>query len=88
MATPSIGEAEFLFGACPACGKRVLTHTDFGPAGNELRRCLHCDTIITTSELEAATGSELEANGYVVIEARTCGGGGGCGGGTCGVLKG
>jgi hypothetical protein len=84
MATLSFGDAEFHFGSCQACGKRVLTYTDFGPDGDELRRCLHCETAITAG-LQAATSIELEANGYAIIEARACGGG--CAAGTCGSLK-
>jgi len=86
MATPSIGEAEFFFGTCEACGKRVLTYTDFGPEGAELRRCLGCEMVVTDS-LEATTAVELQANGYAIVEARACGDGGGCGAGTCGALK-
>ena len=63
MATPAFGDAEFLFGACPVCAKQVLTYVDFAPDDGELRRCLHCETIIT-GDLQAATSAELEANGY------------------------
>lgn len=86
MATPSLEEAEFLFGACEVCGKRVLTYTDFGLDGAELRRCLHCETEVTDS-LQATPASELQGSGYVVVEARACGDGGGCSAGTCGLAK-
>ncbi len=86
MATPSLGDAEFLFASCELCGKRVLTYIDFGPDDGELRRCLHCETIIT-SGLQPATSNDLETNGYAVIEARTCGNGGGCSAGGCGMAK-
>lgn len=86
MATPSIGEAEFVFGDCQVCGKRVLTYTDFGPDDAELRRCLHCETIVSGS-LQAATAVELQANGYGIVDARACGDGGGCVAGGCGMVK-
>jgi len=86
MATPTFGDAEFFFGRCQRCGKRVLTYTDVGPDDRELRRCLHCESIIATG-LEAATAAELHANGYGIIDARTCGDGGGCTASGCGMLK-
>jgi hypothetical protein len=85
MATPSFGDVEFLFGSCPLCKKEVLTYADFGPDDGELRRCLSCEGIVT-SGLQAATRNDLEANGYAIIDARTCGDGGGCAAGGCGKL--
>jgi hypothetical protein len=86
MATPSFGNAEFLFGSCQVCGKQVLTYADFAPNDDELRRCIHCDTILT-SGLQASTSVELQASGYAVMEARTCGDGGGCAASGCGQRK-
>jgi hypothetical protein len=85
MATPVVGDPEFVFGSCQVCGKRVLTYTDFGPDDGELRRCLHCETMVSTG-LQPGTSVDLEANGYAVVEARPCGGGG-CSAGGCGLLQ-
>ena len=86
MATPAFGDAEFLFGSCPVCKSQVLTYTDLGPGDDELHRCLHCDAVITGG-LQAATSTDLQAHGYRVIEVRTCGDGGGCAAGNCGIVK-
>jgi len=86
MATPSIGDAEFLFGTCQVCGKQVLTYTDFGPDGAEVRRCLSCETVVIDS-LQAVTAIELQASGYGIVDARICGDGGGCAAGGCGLEK-
>jgi hypothetical protein len=83
MATPAWGDTEFVLGYCPECAKQVLTHLDLDPGDEELRRCLHCDAIVTDG-LSWATGDDLEASGYALLEARTCGNGGGCAAG-CGV---
>jgi hypothetical protein len=83
MATPILGDVEFLVGACPACAKEVLTHVDLAPDGSEMRLCLHCDGVISPTALETVAGAELEAGGYELIEARLCGNGGGCSSG-CG----
>jgi len=83
MATPSFSDSEFVMGFCPSCAKDVLTHVDIGPTDDEERRCLHCDTLIETA-LRGVRADELEASGYALIEARTCGNGGGCSSG-CGI---
>ena len=84
MATPSADDAEFLIGYCSVCAKQVLTHIQLGDDDAEVRLCLHCDTVIADG-LESVPGDDLEAHGYALLEARTCGNGGGCGvGGGCG----
>ena len=86
MATPSLGNVEFLFASCPACGKEVLTHVcDFGDDGNEIRRCVHCDGEVT-GDYQAVPAAELGGRGYGLIEARGCGNGGGCSAG-CGMRQ-
>lgn len=84
VATPSFEDAEFLFGHCPACGTEVLTYADFDAEDNELRRCLACEALVQTS-IRRVRRENLEDLGYAVIEARTCGNGGGCGSGGCGM---
>ena len=86
MATPSLGSAEFVLGYCDTCNKDVLTHIDVDDRGDETRRCLHCDAPITAA-LRTVGASELEATGYALVEARGCGGGGGCGAGGCGMRQ-
>jgi hypothetical protein len=49
----------------------------FGASDNEILRCLHCDEAIETT-LRVIRSDELEAAGYAVLEASTCGNGGGC----------
>jgi len=83
MATPSLSDSEFVVGFCVGCAKDVLTHLDLGPTDDEVRRCLHCDEAIN-SALRSVRGDELEASGYALIEARSCGNGGGCSAG-CGM---
>ncbi len=80
MATSSFEESEFLLGNCQACGREVLTYVDLG-SDEERRRCVHCNALVAS--LRSVTGGELDLNGYALLEARTCGGGG-CGTG-CGV---
>lgn len=84
MATPSFEDAEFLVGWCGVCQKDVLTHVELGPTDEEIRRCLHCDEVIT-HELKSLGSKELEANGYTIVDARVCGNGGGCSAGGCGL---
>ena len=85
MATAALGDTEFLLGYCKDCGRHVLTHVDLGPHDDEVRRCLHCDAIIA-SQMQIVSAAELEARGYSVVEARTCGNGGGCSAG-CGMRE-
>ena len=83
MATPSFeGDTEFLLGWCSACGKEVLPYVDIDDGHRETRRCLHCDTVLDRT-LRAATAADVEDAGYAIVNARTCGNGGGCSSG-CG----
>ena len=86
MAVPSFDATDFLVGYCAACEKDVLTHVDLGSDGEDVRRCLHCDELVATS-LRSVSSEQLTENGYAVIEARTCGNGGGCGAGGCGMRQ-
>jgi len=86
MATPSLGSTEFVLGYCEACNKDVLTHIDVDACGDETRRCLHCDAQIIAG-LRTVDADELEATGYALVEARGCGGGGGCAVGGCGMRQ-
>ena len=83
MATPSFGDSEFLVGFCQHCAKEVLTHVDLDLADNEILRCLHCDEPIQSS-LRVIWGDEIETTGYALLEARSCGNGGGCSVSGCG----
>ena len=85
MAKPSLGEATFPLGYCEVCTRAVLTHLDLGPADEEIRRCVHCDALVTAT-LTWVDTSELEATGYAIVDARICGNGGGCSAG-CGVRQ-
>jgi hypothetical protein len=78
MTTRALGDAEFLLGYCPACQKDVLTYFDLELHDHEIRRCLHCDRVIT-DEIRPMSGADLEASGYTVLGARSCGNGGACG---------
>jgi hypothetical protein len=82
MAALSLGNSTFLVGHCQSCDREVLTHLDVGPADNEIRRCFHCDRVIT-SGLRAVPGNELETTGYALQEAGGCGKGGACSTGGC-----
>jgi len=86
MATAAFGNSDFLVGYCLACDKNVLTHLDLTPDDGEIRRCLHCDEIIP-GPFKSVSSDQLEANGYAIVEARTCGNGGGCGVGGCGMRQ-
>ncbi|MFI5366178.1 MAG: hypothetical protein ACHQ4J_11190 [Candidatus Binatia bacterium] len=87
MATPALGASEFLLGYCHSCERRVLTHVQLDPHDAELRLCLHCDTPIV-DDLGSVPAADLEASGYALVEARTCGNGGGCAAGGCGMRQG
>jgi hypothetical protein len=84
MATPTLDESEFLLASCATCGREVLAYVDFAEDGSEQRRCLHCDADLGVA-LRLAGTAELEEAGYAVTEARTCGNGGGCSAGGCGM---
>jgi len=78
VATPSIGDAEFLLASCPQCAKSVLTHiVDFDDADNEIRRCIHCDGEVD-GDWRVVPAASLDDYGYGLVEARGCGNGGGC----------
>ncbi len=81
MATPPLSDSGFLLGHCRACGREVLTHIDLDPNDVEMRRCLHCDTVIREG-FRPASAREIEEAGYTVIEARACSSGG-CSAGGC-----
>ena len=85
MATPAFGDAEFFVGYCPGCEKQVLTCIEFGPTNEERRLCVHCDSGV--EQLRAVSSHDLADTGYEVLEARTCGNGGGCGSGGCGMRE-
>jgi len=87
MATPSLGQSEFLIGYCASCEKPVLSHVQLDSDDAERRLCVHCDAAIVDG-LTSVSGAELESHGYAVIEARTCGNGGGCSAGGCGMRHG
>ncbi len=82
MATPTIGDSEFVLGWCADCERRVLPYVELGEDGAEVYRCLHCDSA-TLEEMSGASAAEIEEAGYGVVEARVCGNGGGCSSG-CG----
>lgn len=84
MATPSLQQSEFPMGECPACAKQVLTHIELGADDIEVRRCIHCSRVIPLEDLRWTDASELGEHGYALLEARTCGNGGGCRSGHCG----
>jgi hypothetical protein len=86
VATPQFDDSEFLLGYCVGCSKEVLTHVDFGPDDLPIRLCLHCDLEIDGG-LHAVTGQQLSTSGYAVLEARSCGNGGGCSAGGCGARQ-
>ena len=69
---------------CEPCGKSVLTYVVLDASGDEVRRCVHCDTPII-EELRWLTASELESEGYEIgYRPREKESGGGCGSGGCG----
>ena len=82
MATPAFDDSSFLVAFCPTCDKETLTHLSLGPEDDMVRCCVHCDAPVT-GELFEIDSADLEDKGYAVVEARTCGNGGGCGSG-CG----
>ncbi|MBI3786604.1 MAG: hypothetical protein HY270_24710 [Deltaproteobacteria bacterium] len=82
MATPSFDDSMFLLAHCSVCAADTLTHLGLGPEDDLIRCCVHCDAPVVSPLIEVSS-EELEDRGYSVIEARTCGNGGGCGSG-CG----
>jgi len=83
MATPSFSDEEFLLGWCGNCGKEVLPYVEIDAGDREVRRCLHCDAVLDHT-LHGATAVQVQEAGYQIVEARTCGNGGGCSSG-CGM---
>jgi len=86
MATPSLGDVQFLLGDCHGCEKRVLGYLAIDPPRELARRCIHCNERLA-EPLIPISSAELEAHGYSLMEARLCGNGGGgsptgCGQGT------
>lgn len=81
MATPALDDARFPMARCGSCEREVITYVDLDERGEERRRCLHCDDLLT--ECRDVDADDLEAAGYALIEARGCGNGGGCSSG-CG----
>ena len=86
VATPGLEEAEFLVGHCTFCDRQVLTHLDLDLADEEIRLCVHCDGVVS-SELTWLGTRDLEAHGYSLMQARSCGNGGGCSAGGCGTRR-
>lgn len=84
MATPALDSVEMPLGNCPVCHRQVLAYLD-GDDGDEIRRCLECDGVLT--DWREVAVDELEAAGYAVLEARGCGNGGGCSAGGCGARR-
>ena len=84
MATASISnDSAFELRDCGDCGSAVLGYFDLDASGAEVIRCLHCDLDLDGPP-KLVSGDELLAAGYSVVEARTCGNGGGCSSGGCG----
>lgn len=84
MAVPTLDSATFLVAYCSQCDDEVLTYLDLDETlvGELQHRCLSCASpaIERFRELES---DDLEEIGYEVVDARTCGNGGGCGAGGC-----
>ncbi len=84
MATPSLAnDSSFELRDCRNCARPVLGYFDLDESGDELIRCLHCDLVLTGATHLVDRDDLLDA-GYTVVEARTCGNGGGCSSGGCG----
>lgn len=84
MASPGFDSTTFLAAYCERCDDEVLTFLDLDPeAGDRLLfRCLSCKSLVVDCFRELSH-DDLENIGYSVLEARTCGNGGGCGAGGC-----
>jgi hypothetical protein len=72
-------ELEFTLGYCAICDRDVLTYPD--PDASERRCCVHCDQTVQ-NKLRPATGEDLPARGYGLLETQGCGNPS-CGGGQC-----
>lgn len=84
MATPALAETEtFELWHCSDCKRQVLGYFDLDVDDSDILRCLHCDGRLDGT-VKNVDGAELLAAGYSVVEARTCGNGGGCSTGGCG----
>ena len=84
MATPVLEDVQFPLAHCLGCARDVIAYVELGEGGHEVRRCLQCDQRLT--EWHEAGADELEAAGYSLLEARSCGNGGGCGA-SCGMRR-
>jgi hypothetical protein len=73
---------EFPIGWCAACGRHVLTHTEYPVEGGERYLCVHCDRRLDGVSEHAREG-ELSGHGYALVEDYNCGNPN-CGGGRCG----
>lgn len=79
----------FVMVGCPRCARKVLPWHDLTEAGDIVRRCLRCDTVLDPTEQELAlrfSWLEIEQMGYDEREperlrSRGCSSGdGGCSG--------
>ncbi len=75
-------EPDFPVSSCVPCGRDVLTHVVLDDAGNEERRCLHCDAALDPSAVRWVLAAELDTLGYDVGDGEGCGRPG-CGKGNC-----
>ncbi len=73
-------ELEFTLGQCAICDRDVLTYSDPDGALDE-GRWVHCDQL-DKRHIRAATGEDLPAHGYGLLETQGCGNPS-CGGGQC-----
>jgi hypothetical protein len=74
-------ELEFTVGWCAICDRDVLTYADPEAEDLSLRRCVHCDEGVQ-HRLRSASGDQLPAHGYGLLETQGCGNPS-CGGGQC-----
>lgn len=81
MESAALNASEFFVAWCPACGKDVVTHTDYDAQETPLRRCVLCDES-ALRKLRVASVDELKKLGFAEI-VEGCGSGG-CGTGGCG----
>jgi hypothetical protein len=77
-------DADFPVARCARCARDVLTHLAVDDAGDERRRCIHCDAEMDPEEVRWVEEAALEPLGYGVHGAEAGCGRPGCGKGTCG----